>query len=295
MNRIVIVEFNKMNKNIYASMFLALVLITQPQVNAGPSSSRSFSRSSSSSSRSTTSYSKPSGGSSGSSSGWGSSSKSTTAPSSSSSSGKSSGWGSSSSSSPSKSSFSDSSGSTSKITPNSSSSSSKSSGFSNSSDNNGWGNSTKSGLNSYKTPSATDTALQNKSIQKGTAYASRADAVDNFSSKYSSKYTSRYTSEPFFRPSHIPRSTYYNGSNYTVIYNSGYGGYGFYGPSGAWIAYDVMRDTIMLNALMNNNGYQYVDTGYPVAHRGLGFFGFLGIIMAVSVICALFWIVCTKM
>jgi hypothetical protein len=35
------------------------------------------------------------------------------------------------------------------------------------------------------------------------------------------------------------------------------GGYGYYGPGGGWMAYNVMRDVTMMSLLMNNHGYGY--------------------------------------
>lgn len=67
-----------------------------------------------------------------------------------------------------------------------------------------------------------------------------------------------------------------------MIYNSGFGGYGYYNALGAWIAYDVMTDAIMMSSLMHRHNYYYppvystthVEGGTTVVHTnsGIGFF-----------------------
>jgi hypothetical protein len=144
-----------------------------------------------------------------------------------------------------------------------SSSSGKSTGWANtsSSSSSGWGNSSKiatpSGATSYRTPSSADTTLRNKSIQSGTSYQSRDHAMNDFKTKYADRYPTKFTSEPRIRPSYIPSYYTYSGVRYNVIYNSMYGGYGYWGPGHVWMAYDIMMDTMMLNSLMYNHGYNY--------------------------------------
>lgn len=85
--------------------------------------------------------------------------------------------------------------------------------------------------------------------------------MQDFQQKYASKYTSNFSSEPSSRPSYIPQTTIINNHSYPVYYNSQYGGYG-YMNGGIWTAYSVVRDAVMLNALMGNHGYYYGDGGY---------------------------------
>lgn len=123
----------------------------------------------------------------------------------------------------------------------------------------------------------TDKALYKKAKAKGTVYNSRADAKKAFNSKYSQQYPSKYSSKPATRPDHIPRTARANGRDYPVEYNPRYGGYGYMGPGGGWIAYNVMRDAVMLNLLMTRNHYYY--GARPVAYGGVGGAFWTGIIV----------------
>lgn len=118
--------------------------------------------------------------------------------------------------------------------------------------------------------SAADQKAYDKAKQSGTAFKSRNAAVSDFKTKHSSKYTSKYTSKPTTRPDHIPQTTSTGGKTYNVTYNQQYGGYGYMGPSGAWIVYDAMADAAMVSALMGRNNYYYdtVPVGQPVVRRG---------------------------
>jgi hypothetical protein len=49
---------------------------------------------------------------------------------------------------------------------------------------------------------------------------------------------------------------------YPVQYDSGRGGYGYW-DGGGWRAYEVVRDAVMLGALMRHHNY---DSGYPGGH-----------------------------
>ena len=107
--------------------------------------------------------------------------------------------------------------------------------------------------------------MYDKSKMNGTAFQTRSQAADNFKTRYGSQYTNRFSKEPSSRPSYIPQSTSVGGRNYTIIYDIGHGGYGYYGPGGVWMMYDVMSDALMMNALMSHHGYYYGDAP-PVHH-----------------------------
>jgi len=51
---------------------------------------------------------------------------------------------------------------------------------------------------------------------------------------------------------------------YNITYNQRCGGYGYYGPGGAWIMYDVMRDAVMVDMLMSHNNYYVGAAPAPV-------------------------------
>ena len=104
--------------------------------------------------------------------------------------------------------------------------------------------------------SATDAALARKVGQGGSTFASRNDAVKDFQQKYASNYNSTFSSEPKALPSYIPSTTVVNGNSYPVYYDYGHGGYGYWAGN-RWTAYDVMRDAVMLNALMGQRNYSY--------------------------------------
>jgi hypothetical protein len=258
-------------KNLFKRCSIALALVAavalSPIVEAASRSSGG-SRSSSSSSRSSSSSSRSSGSSSGS---WGSSSKSTPAPSKSSSS--SSSWGSSSKPSapatttkPSSSWGSSTKAPVSATTPSSSS----------------FANSTKSSATPAR--SSVDSAAYQKAVQNGTAYKSKSEAQTAFVSKNADKYPTRFASEPKARPSYVPTTTVVNGQSHTVVYNSSYGGYGYYGAGGIWYHYSPLSDAIMLSALMSHSGYHYpVYTGGGTTVVSNGMSGF-GIFMAVLIV-----------
>jgi hypothetical protein len=115
-------------------------------------------------------------------------------------------------------------------------------------------------------PSATDTALKAKSVQTANT-KTREQATTEFKQKNAAQYTSKYVSEPKTRPTHIPTTTMVGGNNYNVVYNGGFGGYGYYNSLGTWIMYDAMMDTMMLSMLMNNHGhYNYSHTTTMTTH-----------------------------
>jgi hypothetical protein len=305
-------------KNIFIVAVLVFAVVSEPILaqSSRRSSLSSSSRSSSSSSRSF------SGGSSSrsSSSGWGSSSKSSDSSSKSYSSG-SSGWGGNGKKSDSGFSggSSESTGKSSGFAPNnnttkkdisSDSSSStdsinkKSTGWGSSSGSI-WGNNQKlkdsSGSTSYKAPSKGDVALERKAIQSGTAYKTKDAAMSDFKSKYADKYPNKFTSEPSTRPDYIPRTYSDGGSTYNIVYNNGFGGYGYYNALGVWMTYNIMTDAIMMNSLMHRHNYYYPSAPYggtAVVHTtssGIGFFwGFMMIFGTMFLIFFIAWIIASK-
>ncbi len=157
-----------------------------------------------------------------------------------------------------------------------------------SSSSSGWGSSRSTGT---RTTSPADRALADRARSQGTSYTNRADAVSSFKTRYGSQYTSHYASEPSARPSYIPQSYTVSGRSYTVIYNRGYGGYGYYGPTGAWMFYDAMADAAMCNMLMRQQGYYYgggYGYGYgPPMHSYFGdIIGILFIVLFIVIIVA---------
>lgn len=103
------------------------------------------------------------------------------------------------------------------------------------------------------------TVVQNKAYAaaktKGLAFSNKADAQADFKAKHAQTYTSKYATEPKTRPEHIPATTNVGGTTYNINYNSQYGGYGYTNALGAWIAYDMMSDAIMMNSMMSRHGY----------------------------------------
>jgi len=113
----------------------------------------------------------------------------------------------------------------------------------------------------------TRTAAEQKAYEsakmQGKAFDNKDAAVKDFQTKNSTKYSSTFDKEPPKRPEHIPSTYSSGGRSYNVVYDPIHRGYGYYGPGGAWIMYDAMRDAAMMSVLMNHNGY-YV--GSPVAY-----------------------------
>jgi hypothetical protein len=122
----------------------------------------------------------------------------------------------------------------------------------------------KNSLNKSKTKTETgnkparklnraDKKLAEKAKKSGNYYKDRKSATADFKAKNAGKYPSKYTSQPTTRPSHIPQSTRVGTTNVNINYNPMYGGYG-YMHLGAWVMYDAMADTIMMNSLMHQHG-----------------------------------------
>lgn len=125
-----------------------------------------------------------------------------------------------------------------------------------------WGSSKSSTASASKGSSA-DKALYEKAKRNGTTFQSRSDATNAFKAKYAKQYSNKFDKEPAARPDYIPKTYSSGGQTYNVTYNQQYGGYGYMGPSGAWIMYDAMADAAMMSVLMRNNGYYY---GAPPAY-----------------------------
>ena len=105
--------------------------------------------------------------------------------------------------------------------------------------------------------SKSDRNLYSKAKANGTTFRTRDAAKTNFQQKHGKQYNSSYKQKPAKRPGHIPQNTTVNGRQYPVSYNRGYGGYGYMGSGGSWVAYSVMRDMMMLSLLMDRHNYYY--------------------------------------
>lgn len=128
--------------------------------------------------------------------------------------------------------------------------------------------------------SKADKQLYQKAKAKGTTFKNRDAAKSDFQKNHGNKYQSKYTSKPTTRPKHIPKSTTVDGKNYNVNYNQQYGGYGYLGPGGGWMAYSVMRDAAMLSILMSSHSYYYG----AAPHYGGGFGISRGFVLIVIII-----------
>jgi hypothetical protein len=143
-----------------------------------------------------------------------------------------------------------------------------SSRFSNNTSANGF-----SGSNSRpqtSTGSRTDFALARKVGQGGAQFSSRNEAVQNFQQKYATSYPSSFSREPSVRPSYVPQTTIVGGNTYHIYYDWSQGGYGYWSGS-TWMAYNVLRDTLMLDTLMSQNNYTYGYGAYPPVDYNPGY------------------------
>ena len=129
----------------------------------------------------------------------------------------------------------------------------------------GWGSSSKPSGGSSYTHSNADDALSNKVKQSGSSPITRSHAEEEHRNVSAPRPSNngvsrpvrtnvhyRYTSEPSVWPSGLPRSYYYGGYHYNVIYDPFYHGYGWYVGS-RWFYYDVMFNAA--NAVAYNNAY----------------------------------------
>lgn len=139
--------------------------------------------------------------------------------------------------------------------------------------------------------SAADQKRYQSAVKNGKAFESRSSARTAFKNDKANaqKYTSKYASEPKTRPEHIPQ-TYKDsktGNTYNVTYNQDRGGYGYWGGGGpglgTFIMYDVMTDLVVMDMMMNRQGY-HVGAAPAVVHTstgpGAGLI-FLGVIVGV--------------
>lgn len=160
-----------------------------------------------------------------------------------------------------------------------SSSSSRSSG--------GWGSSSKSSPKPSPAPANNQTSKPNtakqqtssrpvsnverakyeSAVKSGKHFTTRESAVADFKAKNASKYTAKFDKEPATRPSYIP-TTYRDSTGTTrkITYDSRGGGYGYWSGGGSglgtFIMFDALSDMVMLNALMDKDGY-YVGNVPP--------------------------------
>ena len=131
--------------------------------------------------------------------------------------------------------------------------------------------------------SKADQKLAKKAKLAGKHHPDRKTARADFKKKYAKQYTSTYKTKPATRPAHIPQ-TYRapGGTTYNISYNPGYGGYGYMGPSG-WMMYDMMTDMVMMDAMMNRQGYFIAgEHGAVVPIRGPGYY--VGVIFGIFVV-----------
>jgi hypothetical protein len=168
----------------------------------------------------------------------------------------------------------------------------------------GWGSSSRFSASGASTSpvSRTDAALARKTGESAQTFSSRSDAVRDFEAKYAKNYSSSYASEPASRPAHIPQTVLVDNRSYPVYYDAGHGAYGYWDNSG-WRTYEVVRDAVMLGALMRNHDYSYsgygggyANYGQPYENVPVGYyrhssgFGLLG-----GLICILFLFLCARL
>lgn len=111
-----------------------------------------------------------------------------------------------------------------------------------------------------KKATAADKKAYEKAKANGTTFKDRKSAATDFKKKNAAKYGSSYATKPATRPGHIPQSYASGGTTYNISYHQGYGGYGYMGPLGSWIAYNAMADMAMApyyNRQMASAGYYY--------------------------------------
>jgi hypothetical protein len=135
------------------------------------------------------------------------------------------------------------------------------------------------------TMSRADKALFARARTRGTAFATRSEALKAFEQKNRGRFRNHFSSRPASRPSYIPRYTAGpNGSRYPVQYRPGLGGYGYFNPSlGRWVLYSVLGDAVMTNMLMRNQGYYY--GAFPPSSAGSwGFSSTMGALLFLALI-----------
>lgn len=115
--------------------------------------------------------------------------------------------------------------------------------------------------------SATDKKRIAAAKTSGNYYTDKKSAQAKFKKEHGAKYTSSYKTKPATRPAHIPTTYSSGGRSYNVTYNSTHGGYGYMGPSGTWLAYNMMADQIMYDRYRRQHGYIMESDHYNVTHR----------------------------
>jgi hypothetical protein len=115
--------------------------------------------------------------------------------------------------------------------------------------------------------SATDKKRIAAARTSGNYYTDKKSAQAKFKKEYGAKYTSSYKTKPATRPEHIPQTYSSGGKSYNITYNVNHGGYGYMGPSGSWIMYDMMADQVMYNRYRRHHGYVMESDYYNVTHR----------------------------
>jgi len=112
--------------------------------------------------------------------------------------------------------------------------------------------------------SATDKKRIASAKSSGKYYKDKKSATEAFKKQNAGKYQSKYTTKPATRPTHIPQTYSAGGRSYNVTFNSTHGGYGYMGPLGTWIMYDMYADEMMRQRMMRQSGYviesNYYDT-----------------------------------
>ena len=80
--------------------------------------------------------------------------------------------------------------------------------------------------------------------------------MQDFEKNHAKNYSSSYSSEPTSRPAHIPQTVTVDNRSYRVYYDPVHRGYGYQDGYG-WRTYEVVRDAVMLGALMQHHNYNY--------------------------------------
>ena len=138
------------------------------------------------------------------------------------------------------------------------------------------------------------TPAKQKSLEtakkNGTAFKSKDDATAAFKKNQAGKYPAKYATKPATRPEHIPATTMVNGRSVNVVWNADRGCYGYPGSTlGAFIAYDMMSDAIMMNTMMSRNHYlvQPPVTHVQVHRTSPSLFGIIFGILSILIILAI--------
>jgi hypothetical protein len=118
----------------------------------------------------------------------------------------------------------------------------------------------------------------------------RAEAVEDFQKKFAPQYPSKFDKKPEKRPEYIPGTVEVGRTKSPVEYRveNGVGGYYYRNAAGAWILYNLMRDTQRRDRYMYRHGYDPTGTTYTRARSSGGgspmFWLFLGIVLVVLLV-----------